>query len=89
MTGGNLSATAQMLMAAYSLTVINQIEGPKPWPLSFAYGRALQYEALHVWRGRSDHQNAAQAALYHRAKCASAAVHGGYVRSMERTPAVA
>ena len=75
--------------ATMRLGVINQIEGPKPWPLSFAYGRALQDEALHVWRGRSDHENAAQAAFYHRAKCASAAVHGGYVRSMERTPAVA
>ena len=65
--------------ATMHLGVINQIEGPKPWPLSFAYRRALQDEALRLAGRSENHENAAQAAFYHRAKCASAAVRGGYM----------
>jgi fructose-bisphosphate aldolase, class I len=84
-----LSGGQDPLAATIHLNVINQIEGPRPWPLGFSYGRALQDEALQIWRGRCENLRAAQAAFYHRAKCASAAVRGKYVRSMENTPAVA
>ena len=84
-----LSGGQDPLAATMHLSVINQIEGPKSWPLSFSYGRALQDEALKIWRGRSDNLRSAQAAFHHRAKCASAAVRGRYLRSMETAPAVA
>jgi fructose-bisphosphate aldolase class I len=80
-----LSGGQDHLAATMHLSVINQLEGPKPWPLSFAYGRALQDEALRIWRGRSENLKAAQAAFYQRAKCTSAAVRGRYMPSMERT----
>jgi fructose-bisphosphate aldolase, class I len=62
---------------------INQLEGPKPWALSFSYGRALQDEALKAWHGNSENLEAGQRAFYHRAKCTSAAARCRYSRSME------
>ena len=58
------------------LSAINQLEGPKPWKLSFSYGRALQDEALKAWRGKDENIKAGQQAFYHRAKCDSAAALG-------------
>ncbi|MBI4035006.1 MAG: fructose-bisphosphate aldolase class I [Candidatus Chisholmbacteria bacterium] len=50
--------------------------GKQPWELSFSYGRALQQEALHAWRGKPAHVKAAQQAFYERAKKVSLAREG-------------
>ena len=41
-----LSGGQDHLAATMHLNAINQLDGPKPWKLSFSYGRALQDEAL-------------------------------------------
>ncbi len=71
------------------LSAINQVEGPKPWKLSYSYGRALQDEALKAWRGRQENLAAAQQAFSHRAKCDSAAALGRYASAMETESVVA
>jgi fructose-bisphosphate aldolase class I len=58
--------------------------GGSPWKLSFSYGRALQDDALKAWKGVPGNMAAAQAALYHRAKCNGLAVQGKYSEQMER-----
>jgi fructose-bisphosphate aldolase class I len=70
------------------LNAINRLTTPKPWTLTFSYGRALQNEALVEWRGKPAHLKAAQAAFAHRARCCSAAALGRYTSAMEREPAV-
>jgi fructose-bisphosphate aldolase class I len=84
-----LSGGQDCLSATENLCAINQMEGPKPWKLSFSYGRALQDEALQAWRGRSDSLVAGQQAFHHRAHCGSAACMGRYGSTMETDPAFA
>ena len=84
-----LSGGQDHLQATMHLSAINQLEGSKPWPLTFSYGRALQDEALRAWRGKKENFNAGQQAFHHRAKCESAASLGKYEPSMERESAVA
>jgi len=84
-----LSGGQDHVAATAHLNEINQLEGPKPWKLSYSYGRALQDEALEVWRGRSENVLAGQHAFYHRAKCDSAAALGRYRTEMEIEEALA
>jgi fructose-bisphosphate aldolase, class I len=84
-----LSGGQDAVHATQHLSAINTLDGPKPWKLSFSYGRALQDEALQAWRGRSERLGAAQRAFYHRASCNRAAVVGAYTSSMESASAVA
>jgi fructose-bisphosphate aldolase class I len=79
-----LSGGQDPLLATRHLEAINELEGPKPWKLSFSYGRALQDEALAAWRGSSENLAAGQHAFYHRAKCDSAAALGRYRGDMEQ-----
>jgi fructose-bisphosphate aldolase class I len=58
--------------------------GGVPWKLTFSYGRALQDDALKTWKGVPANVAAAQAALYHRAKCNGLAVQGKYSAQAER-----
>ena len=78
-----LSGGQNHLVATEHLSAINQLEGPKPWRLSFSYGRALQDEALKAWHGKNENLKAGQRAFYHRAKCDSAAALGKYTNAME------
>jgi len=78
-----LSGGQDPIVATTHLSAINQLEGPKPWKLSFSYGRALQDEALKAWRGKNENLKAGQRAFYHRAKCESAAALGKYAAAME------
>lgn len=55
-----------------------------PWPLTFSYARAIQQPALETWKGEDANVTAAQKALYHRAKCNSAARSGQYSIDMEK-----
>ena len=49
--------------ATVNLNAINQYaaeSGPKPWALSFSYGRALQASVLQAWKGKAENIIAAQ-----------------------------
>jgi fructose-bisphosphate aldolase class I len=70
-------------LATAHLNAINQLPGPKPWKLSFSYGRALQDSALEAWHGRDENLEAGQQALYQRTRCNSAACRGAYNGAME------
>lgn len=78
-----LSGGQDHLSATRHLNAINQSEGPKPWKLSFSYGRALQDEALKAWGGKEENFKTGQQAFFTRAKCDSAAALGRYVAAME------
>jgi len=78
-----LSGGQDYIQATKNLDAINEAQGPKPWKLTFSYGRALQEEALERWRGRVENVSAGQRAFYHRAKCESAAALGQYRSEME------
>jgi fructose-bisphosphate aldolase, class I len=84
-----LSGGQNHLVATAHLSAINQLEWPKPWKLSFSYGRALQDEALKAWQGKNENLKAGQQAFYHRAKCDGAAALGKYTEVMEREPEAA
>lgn len=69
--------------ATQHLNAINRLPGPKPWKISFSYGRALQDPALEAWRGRDEDLAAGQRAFYRRASCNGAACVGRYADEME------
>jgi fructose-bisphosphate aldolase class I len=54
-----------------------------PWALTFSFSRALQEPALAAWKGSDSGVDAAQKALHHRARCASAARRGRYTPEVE------
>jgi fructose-bisphosphate aldolase class 1 len=45
------------------LNAINGLGGPRPWKVSFSYGRALQDPALDAWHGWDENLSAGQRAL--------------------------
>ena len=73
-------------LATAHLNAINRLPEPKPWKLSFSYGRALQDAALEAWHGRDENLKTAQQALSHRARCNGAASLGRYTEEMEASP---
>ena len=54
-----------------------------PWALTFSFSRAIQQPALEIWKGQQANAAAAQQALYHRARCNSAARLGRYRTEIE------
>ena len=64
--------------ASLALNAINQAPGPRPWSLTFSYGRALQQSCLKAWKGLDANIPAAQAVLLERAKANSLACQGIY-----------
>jgi fructose-bisphosphate aldolase class I len=54
-----------------------------PWPLTFSFARAIQQPAMEIWDGKDENVQAAQQALFHRAKCDQAARQGLYSKAME------
>jgi fructose-bisphosphate aldolase class I len=82
-----LSGGQDHVQATAHLDAINRQEGPKPWKLSFSYGRALQDEAMAVWRGDNRRLSDGQRAFHHRAACTSAGALGRYAGEMESAPA--
>jgi fructose-bisphosphate aldolase class I len=58
-------------------------ESKLPWALTFSFARAIQQPAMEIWNGKDENIAAAQHALYHRAKCDSAARRGKYNTAME------
>jgi fructose-bisphosphate aldolase, class I len=82
-----LSGGQEDRVATAHLNAINRLPGPKPWKISFSYGRALQDAALEAWHGRDENLKAGLEALYHRARCNGAASLGTYNDEMEARPA--
>jgi fructose-bisphosphate aldolase, class I len=78
-----LSGGQKDRLASAHLNAINRLPGPKPWKLSFSYGRALQDEAMAAWHGREENLKAGQQAFLHRARCNGAATRGEYADAME------
>jgi len=72
-------------VATVHLDAINRLPWPKPWRISFSYGRALQDHALEAWHGRDENLGAGRQALYQRARCNSAASLDRYTDEMEAT----
>jgi fructose-bisphosphate aldolase class I len=84
-----LSGGQDHVLATENLNAINELDSPKPWKLTFSYGRALQDEALQAWQGRRENVPAGQRAFHHRAWCDSAAALGRYRSDMESEAAFA
>ena len=78
-----LSGGQSDVLATSHLHAINKLDLPKPWKISFSYGRALQDPAIEAWRGKQQNLKAGQQAFYHRAKCNSAAALGKYTGALE------
>jgi len=65
--------------ASVRLNALNALDlGPRPWSLSFSYGRALQASALKAWKGKPENVEKAQQAFLERAKGNSEAQFGKY-----------
>ena len=64
--------------ASLALNFINQAPGPRPWALTFSYGRALQQSCLKAWSGKDENIPEAQKVLLARAKANGAAALGQY-----------
>jgi len=72
-----LSGGQSEIQATTNLNAINQFTGaPKPWKLSFSFGRALQASALAGWNGSNVAEGQEQ--LLRRANCNSLAAVGNY-----------
>jgi fructose-bisphosphate aldolase class I len=82
-----LSGGQSARLATAHLNAINRIESPKPWKISFSYGRALQDPALEAWKGRDEYLAAGQRAFCHRACLNGAATLGKYTCEMEASSA--
>lgn len=78
-----LSGGQTPVQATQHLNAMNAL-GPQPWNLGFSYARALQEPVMQTWQGNPANVEAAQKALYHRAKLNSAATHGRYRADMEK-----
>jgi len=83
-----LSGGQRDRLATAHLNAINRLPGPRPWTISFSYGRALQGRALEGWHGRDENVHTGQQALYHQARCNSAASLGTFTDDMEMTESV-
>jgi fructose-bisphosphate aldolase, class I len=79
-----LSGGQNDVLATQHLNAINRAEGPKPWTLTFSYGRALQDAALAAWGGKPENLTAGERQLYHRARCNSLAAVGAYTEAEEK-----
>ena len=87
LSGGQTAELASARLVAINL-IARSGRGRTPWPLVFSFARAIQQPALQIWRGQAANIGAAQQALYHRANCNHAAIHGNYTQAMENISAL-
>jgi fructose-bisphosphate aldolase class I len=74
-----LSGGQNEIEASRRLNAINALDlGPRPWSLSFSYGRALQQSAIKAWNGKAENVEKAQSAFFVRAKANGEAQLGKY-----------
>jgi fructose-bisphosphate aldolase class I len=78
-----LSGGQAVQLATAHLDAINRLPGPRPWAISFSYGRALQDPAMAAWRGQHENLALGAEALDRRARCNGAACLGTYSEEME------
>jgi fructose-bisphosphate aldolase, class I len=71
-----LSGGQSAELATAHLNAFNRLPGPRPWKLSFSFGRALQDPALEAWQGRDENMAAGRRALHGRASLNAAASVG-------------
>lgn len=64
--------------SSFNLNAINTFDGPRPWKLSFSFGRALQASALKAWLGKPENVKAAQREFCKRAAINGLAAQGKY-----------
>jgi fructose-bisphosphate aldolase class I len=65
--------------ASVYLNAMNSLDlGPRPWRLTFSYGRALQKSAIKTWAGKKENFQAAQNAFFARARANGLASEGKY-----------
>lgn len=64
--------------ATVNLNEINKIVGEASWEISFSYGRALQDEALQLWRGKPENVSEARKLFSERARKVALARMGKY-----------
>jgi fructose-bisphosphate aldolase class I len=81
LSGGQTGELASARLNAMNVRFKSRL----PWALAFSFARAIQQPALEIWQGGEAHVLAAQEALYHRARCNSAARLGQYRSEMENT----
>ena len=81
LSGGQSSELASARLNAMNV----RFKSKMPWVLTFSFSRAIQQPALEIWAGKDENVAAAQKALYHRAKCNSAARRGQYTPEMEKS----
>ncbi|MGZ5030617.1 MAG: class I fructose-bisphosphate aldolase [Methylobacter sp.] len=81
LSGGQSSELASARLNAMNASYKSRA----PWQLSFSFARAIQQPAMEIWHGEQMNVQAAQQALYHRAKCNWAARRGEYSAAMEKT----
>ena len=79
LSGGQSPESASERLNAMNVRFKSQM----PWGLAFSFARAIQQPALEIWQGREENVQAAQQALYYRAKCNSAARRGAYTAALE------
>jgi fructose-bisphosphate aldolase class I len=81
-----LSGGQHDVVAIRSLGAINRTHGPRPWRLSFSFGRALQDAALARWGGKPENVAAAQQVFYEKARACSLAALGAYPDQLDAAP---
>ena len=80
LSGGQTGELASARLNAMNVRFKSRL----PWALAFSFARAIQQPALEIWQGEEANVTAAQQALFHRAKCNTAARRGEYNAAMER-----
>jgi fructose-bisphosphate aldolase class I len=79
LSGGQAGELASARLNAMNVRFKSRL----PWALAFSFGRAIQEPALEIWHGDQSNVQAAQHALYHRARCDRAARLGEYNATVE------
>jgi fructose-bisphosphate aldolase class I len=75
LSGGQSSEEATLNLQAIARCAR---EAGAPWPLTFSYARALQDEALTLWKGKEENVPAARAAFLKHLEAVSQAAQGTY-----------
>jgi fructose-bisphosphate aldolase class I len=83
LSGGQSGELASARLNAMNIIARSQ-KSHLPWSLVFSFARAIQQPALEIWQGQEANVLKAQQALYHRARCNRAALHGEYNAGMEK-----
>jgi len=72
--------------ATVALNALNSLPlGPRPWTLTFSYGRALQKSAQKAWLGKRENLKAAQDVFLQRARANGEASQGKYKGDLSST----